>query len=433
MDYNCGVYFPKTGRGYVSFVDPADDTWIERHLQNEQTSGSTSDWTEFNTAANRRPLPQTMLSSAPREESTPSFDGMGRRIQSDNMNQRRPQQRFASESRDQYSAARRPFPKSFSSGLDPPTSFPHAAQGTRRFSSATQDTTSVPDRRPRFPPCMMSSFPNPSAHKMPLPESLFSTLPDHVSDRSKDKKNIREGKGSSANDTEPVPSLDRASRRAILENVFLGQPLSSPTFTPSSPPADKKHKFNIRFPIPKHFPIPQSKQQKQQQQQQQQQQKEKLKKQPPKKHSNGHAMKSHVSEHNKVTKRPRQSLFAKVCFHCGTSKMAASSNQISWPLGSHRDSRASSNWSRLDLENYGYDGIYGDIEGSGIHRHHHRPAWRAKKPEINVKSMTCIIIIKKPNTDYNHLIFPSQGFTTDKSRHLTLRARIDIALASSAH
>ena len=40
----------------MSFLDPADDTWIERHLQDHDNI-----LPSYNTAANRRPLPQNLF------------------------------------------------------------------------------------------------------------------------------------------------------------------------------------------------------------------------------------------------------------------------------------------------------------------------------------------------------------------------------------
>lgn len=59
MDYNSGLPFTSSGEGYVSFVDPADDTWIERHLEEANY------WPGLSRAANRRPLPQNLFCTLP--------------------------------------------------------------------------------------------------------------------------------------------------------------------------------------------------------------------------------------------------------------------------------------------------------------------------------------------------------------------------------
>nr|KAI8725788.1 hypothetical protein BgiMline_034981 [Biomphalaria glabrata] len=50
MDYNCGIYFPQSGEGYISFVDPADDSWIERHLEGRFTLSGTQHGCQSKTA-----------------------------------------------------------------------------------------------------------------------------------------------------------------------------------------------------------------------------------------------------------------------------------------------------------------------------------------------------------------------------------------------
>ena len=381
MDYNCGVYFPKTGKSYVSYVDPADETWLERHLQHSEgvdTSGNSSDWTEFNTAANRRPLPQNIFSAGARSSESPPLSLDRRNVPPDKsystIGPRRPHhhQRSFTESRELHVGASRNVPKSLSQGMGQPANFVPGASnsGARRFSSAAQDKM-LPSNQRRFPPSMASSFPAPCGNRTRLPESLFSTLPDQVPAKTKPSTKPLSTSGRSS-DRDSTPTLDRASRRAILENVFLGQPLQSSAFVPPSPPSSpgKKSKLKIRFPTQRQPSALASKHQKQQQIQHQinQQQKEKAKKlQPQKKPGNGFTPKP-TGDVGRVSKRPRQSLFAKVCFHCGTTtKMAGSNARISSPLTlvGNRDSRGSSNWSRLDLETYGFDGIYGDIESQG--------------------------------------------------------------------
>lgn len=59
MDYNCGVYFPQTGEGYVSFIDPADDSWVERYMEDSAHLPG------YNRAANRRPLPHNIFATLP--------------------------------------------------------------------------------------------------------------------------------------------------------------------------------------------------------------------------------------------------------------------------------------------------------------------------------------------------------------------------------
>ncbi|GFR87047.1 hypothetical protein ElyMa_006067600 [Elysia marginata] len=384
MDYNCGVYFPKTGKGYVSFVDPADDTWIERHIQqSERTSGSSSDWAEFNTAANRRPLPQSMFSDGARALSSSSPYRNRREsppigVYSSAGQQGRPRQRSIPDSRDAHDKMFSNIPKSSSSGfrqvLNRTT---NPSSDARRFSSTAM---APPANQKRFPPTMASSFPAPSGGRTRLPESLFSTLPDQAPARTKvSSKTGRGGGGNSAR--ESTPTLDRASRRAILENVFLNQPLTSTAFLSPSPPSSpgKKAKLKIRFPTQRHTFSIGAKHQKQQQQQKQQQhmqhhpqQKQKFKKILTQKQQQGNAFSpKSASDLARVNKRPRHSLFAKVCFHCGTAtKMAGSSAHIMTPpplpgVAGNRDSQCSSNWSRQDLDTYGFDGIYGDIESQG--------------------------------------------------------------------
>ena len=383
MDYNCGVYFPKTGKGYVSFVDPADDTWLERHLQHsERPSENTSDWSEFNQAANRRPLPQSMFHAGSRTSNSPPSQRDRRNTPPEDIysciGQRRPPQFSNPDNRDLYRGMQMNFPRSSSSGFSQTTGRNlRPSSGPRRFSSTANDALVQPANQKRFPVSMVSSFPAPSGNRAHLPESLFSTLPDQVPVKTKSMG--RPDGGGKSSDRESTPTLDRASRRAILENVFLGQPINSSAFlSPSPPPSPgKKHKLKLRFPThryplslsSKHHKQQHQPHQHQQQMQHNHQQKEKSKKAiPQKKQGNGFSLKN-VTNLDRGNHRPRQSLFAKVCFHCGTAtNMAGSSARVSSPLpgaASHRDSRGSSNWSRLDLDTYGYDGIYGDIEPQG--------------------------------------------------------------------